>query len=240
MIRRIIFLIFSLLLYLNLYSQSLTGTNGLLKIPSADIFSDGTFYIGASLLPKGSYNLYGSADRFDGMPTFMTLSLYDRVEIMFRYTHQLGQTVSPETEYFPDRMFSIRYNIFKGSKVLPKLTLGLHDVSEALGATSALPYFASTYLVANISFKAIRGTITTSLGYGFDVFGVADYLEFDGFFGGVEYYFYDLETLSFVAEYDTQNINIGVKSRLTSFITLGVGLLNMNKPSGFLTFNFEL
>ena len=69
-------------------AQSLTGTNGLFKTPSAAIMPDGMSYLGVSFYPKGYYELYNAGDQFTGMPSFITLSLYDRVEFMFRYTHQ--------------------------------------------------------------------------------------------------------------------------------------------------------
>ena len=158
---------------LNLSAQSLTGTNGLFKIPSAYIAPDGHSYIGASFYPKGYYELYDTGNRFTGMPTFITLSMYDRVEFMFRYTHQLGQEVSPRTQYFPDRMFTLRYNVLKAGDNYPAITIGLHDVSEALGGTSATPWFLSTYVVASKTFEGNSLSITSSVGFGFVVFGWA-------------------------------------------------------------------
>jgi hypothetical protein len=231
---------FSFFFTLSLTAQSLTGTNGLFKIPSAFVSQDGQSYVGASFYPKGSYELYNSGDRFPGMPTFVTLSLYDRLEFMFRYTHQLGHEVSPETQYFPDRMFTLRYNALKEGKNHPAITIGLHDVSEALGGTTATPWFLSTYLVASKTIEANSLTISPTFGYAFDIFGNSRPMIFDGFFGGFEISSNKLPFFSAVAEYDSDVFNVALKTTLLDHLHFAVGLLDMKSLSGFFTYRFNL
>ena len=222
------------------FSQSLTGTNGLFKIPSAFIAPDGHSYIGASFYPKGYYELYDSGDRFTGMPTFITLSLFDRVEFMFRYTHQLGHEVSPQTQYFPDRMFTFRYNLLKESSKFPSLTLGLHDVSEALGGTSATPWFLATYLVASKTFETRKLTIAPTIGYAYDVIDSFRPQVFNGLFAGVELTASQLPFLTVVGEYDSEGFNVALKTTLLGHLHFAIGLLDMQALSGFFTYRFNL
>ncbi len=221
-------------------AQSMTGTNGLFKIPAAYIAPDGISYLGASFYPKGYYELYGTGDQFTGMPTFITLSLFDRVEFMFRYTHQLGQVVSPETSYFPDRMFTLRYNILKETSKVPGITLGLHDVSEALGGTTAKPWFLATYLVASKTIEFSKFTIAPTIGYGHDMFDGSRQLIFNGLFAGVELTPSRLPYITFVGEYDSEMFNIAFKTTVLGHLHFAVGLLDMQALSGFFTYRFNL
>lgn len=226
--------------FFQLSAQSLTGTNGLFKVPSAYIAPDGQSYIGASFYPKGYYDLYAAGNRYTGMPTFITLSMYDRVEIMFRYTHQLGHEVNPQTQYFPDRMFTLRYNALKESDKLPAVTIGLHDVSEALGGTTATPWFLSTYLVASKTFKSNTLSISPSVGYAYDVFGSARPMIFDGIFGGIELSSSKFPYLTAIGEYDSESFNVALKTTVLGHLHFAVGLLDMQAISGFFTYRFNL
>lgn len=235
--------LFALLLLLGsflLSAQSLTGTNGLFKTPSAYIANDGQSYIGASFYPKGYYEYLNRGFRYTGMPTFITLSMYDRVEIMFRYTHQLGHEVNPQTQYFPDRMFTLRYNALKEGKNHPAITIGLHDVSEALGGTSATPWFLSTYLVASKTLYTNLVSISPSIGYAYDVFGSARPMIFDGVFAGFELTPNALPYITAVAEYDSSNFNVALKTTVLGHLHFAVGLLDMQALSGFFTYRFNL
>ena len=235
--------LYLLLIYpMFLTGQSLEGTNGLFKIPSAIIAPDGFSYIGASFYPKGYYELYGTAQEFDGMPTFITLSLYDRVEFMFRYTHQLGQEVNPVTKYFPDRMFTLRYNVVRESERYPALTIGLHDVSEALGGTSATPWFLATYLVATKSYDLNQFVFTPTVGYAYDLIDPnrIQAQVFNGFFGGVEFSLKSVSNLSFISEYDSEGINVAFKTTFLNHIHFSLGLLDLKSPAGFVTYRFNL
>ena len=223
-----------------LSAQSLTGTNGLFKIPSAYIATDGVSYVGASFLPKGYYNLYDAGDQFTGMPTFVTLSLYNRIEFMFRYTHQLGQNVNPQTKYFPDRMFTLRCNILKEGRSFPSLTLGLHDVSEALGGTSASPWFLSAYIVGSKSFHSEIINASATLGYAPDIIDSFRKPVFKGLFAGFEFSSPVLPFLSVVGEYDSNHFNASIKTTFFDHLHMSVGLIDMQALAGFVTYRFNL
>jgi hypothetical protein len=222
------------------YSQSLTGTNGLFKVPSAFIGDDGFSYIGVSIYPKGYYEYLDVGNSFTGMPTFITLSLFDRVEFMFRYTHQLGHEVSPQTQYFPDRMFTLRYNLLRESSKFPSITLGLHDVSEALGGTSATPWFLATYLVASKTIETSKLTIAPTIGYAYDIIDSSRPQIFNGLFAGVELTASQLPYLTVVGEYDSEMFNVALKTTVLGHLHFAVGLLDMQALTGFFTYRFNL
>jgi hypothetical protein len=239
---RFFYFTFSLLFLASfgLRAQSLTGTNGLFKIPSAYIAPDGVSYVGASFLPKGYYQLYGTSDLYTGMPTFITLSLYDRIEFMFRYTHQLGQEVNPQTQYFPDRMFTLRYNVLKEASSYPAITIGLHDVSEALGGTSATPWFLATYIVGSKSFQFKGINASATLGYSHDIIDNSRDQVFNGLFSGFEFSSPVLPFFSFVGEYDSNHFNAAIKTTFFEHLHMSVGLIDMQALAGFVTYRFNL
>ena len=224
----------------HLSAQSLTGTNGLFKIPSAYVAPDGQSYIGASFYPKGYYEYLNAGSRFTGMPTFITLSMYDRVEIMFRYTHQLGHEVNPQTQYFPDRMFTLRYNALKEGQNYPAITIGLHDVSEALGGTTATPWFLATYLVASKTIETKSLSIVPTVGYAYDLIERNRNQVFNGLFAGVELTATQFPYVTVVGEYDSESFNVALKTTVLGHLHFAVGLLDMQALSGFFTYRFNL
>jgi hypothetical protein len=226
--------------YFGVSSQSLTGTNGLFRMPSAYVNPDGYTYLGVSFLPKGYYNYLDDGDSFTGMPSFITLSLFNKVEFMFRYTHQLGQVVSPETQYFPDRMFAIRINLIPESESKPALTFGFHDISEALGGTTATPWFLASYIVSSKTFSLKKILISPTMGYAYNIFKNSYSPVFDGFFAGIEISNFISPNLSFVSEYDSNTFNVAIKANLFKHLSMSIGLLDLSVPSGFLVYNFNL
>lgn len=224
-------------------AQSLTGTNGLFNTPSAFIAPDGIAYLGVSLYPKGYYGSFSgvySARANAAMPSFITLSLYDRVEFMFRYTHVLGIEVSPRTQYFPDRMFTLRYNALREGKNYPALTIGLQDVSEALGGTTATPYFLATYLVGSKFIRTKNFILLPTLGYSHDIFGDNREMFFDGLFGGVEFSSTKFSNLALVGEFDSKTFNLALKARAFGHVYFALGLIDMQAFSAFFTYRFNL
>lgn len=238
--KQILLVLFFLTGSFYLSSQSLTGTNGLFKIPSAYVAPDGQSYIGASFYPKGYYEYLNAGSRFTGMPTFITLSLYDRVEFMFRYTHQLGHEVNPQTQYFPDRMFTVRFNMLREGNNHPAISIGLHDVSEALGGTSAIPWFLATYLVASKTIETNSLTISPTVGYAYDLIENSRPMVFNGLFAGVELTANHFPYVTFVGEYDSETFNVALKTTVLGHLHFAVGLLDMQALSGFFTYRFNL
>ena len=73
-----------------LNAQSVTGTRGLVHIPTAELFEDKTFVLGASYIPKGYFIRFNQSVN-PGMPTYATLTLFPFMEVMFRYTNELAK-----------------------------------------------------------------------------------------------------------------------------------------------------
>jgi hypothetical protein len=115
-------------------AQSVTGTSGLIHIPSARMLEDGQLVLGAAFIPKPYFQRYDRRIN-PGLNTYITLGFFPFLEVMFRYTNELNVPVNLETKYFPDRMFTVRGRLLKEKKYLPAIVLGLQDASAIFGET---------------------------------------------------------------------------------------------------------
>jgi hypothetical protein len=110
-----------LLSFGSINAQSLTGTRGLIKAPTARMYESGTLAIGMGYVPskffKRTYGKYqGQRTGNAGLNTFVTVNLTSFIEVMFRYSHELNMQVKPTQNYFPDRMFTARFKFFEEKK----------------------------------------------------------------------------------------------------------------------------
>jgi hypothetical protein len=204
---------------LNSFSQSTTGTRGLVKAPTARMFEDGTLSIGAAFIPPGYHKRTFGSKKGEivpnaGLNTFVTVNLFPFMEVMFRYTHEANLVVRPYTGYFPDRMFTARFKVLNETEKRPAIVIGLQDVTAAFDAScKGCSNFSSTYAVASKQFYFKEIKIDASIGYGGGL-GDLKVKEFDGFFGGVQISppnFYDAQIL---VDYDATYLNIGVQKQL--------------------------
>ena len=233
---------------LNSHSQSTTGTRGLVKAPTARMFEDGTLALGAAYIPPGYHkrtygyrkgDLTGNA----GLNTFVTVNLFPFMEVMFRYTHELNLKVTPQTQYFPDRMFTARFKLLNESKKWPAVVLGLQDMVALFDTNAAgrsTSNFASTYLVATKNFDYKGFNVDASIGYGFGI-GDIPAKEFNGAFGGVEITTPYLEDTQLLLDYDATYINIGLQKQLLNRVQTMVSYYpNYQKIGWVLAYRYKI
>lgn len=219
-------------------AQSITGTQGLFFIPTAEMHPDRTLVLGASYIPEGYFQRQGSKGN-PGMPTFVTVTVLPSVEIMFRYTHELNLAVNFETEYFPDRMFAFRIRLLKETKYAPSITIGAQDFTKYLGLSTASTNYAGTYLVLTKSFNLNRFQFKPTIGYGSDVLGLDRY-DFLGLFGGAEISHKNLPNTSLSMEYDSKNIHLGLSHTFFNRFVLKAGLWDLNKPAAMIAYKYQI
>jgi len=228
--------------------QSVTGTSGLIHIPSARMLEDGQLVIGAAYIPKpyftyvnrGGY-LGGQLRNNPGLNTYITYQILPFAEIMFRYTHELNMPVTVENKYFPDRMLSARIRVLNEKKKIPSLVFGFHDFGaiiipfdrrvSVMFEGSINNNFSSSYMVISKLFRKSFLEFDLSVGYGSDFFKIGT-SSFNGIFGGLQI---NALKFSLIIEYDSQYFHTGIKWRQLNSINLMFGLWDLNKP----TFSFN-
>lgn len=234
-----------LILSFNCLGQSLSGVSGLLNSPSAELYPDKTFYIGASYIPTGyhrrTYGINkGRVTENPGSTTFINLTLLPFVEIMFRYTHEINLKVTPESKYFPDRMLAVRIRLLEEKKYWPAITLGSHDPTAAFNLSCrSCTNFLASYVVFTKNIDHNNYTFGITLGYG-DAFFDLPVKEFKGLFGGVKVKHKYLPNIEFLADYDADFYNVGVSGYFLNRIHLIVGLRNLSSLTGVIAYRKRL
>ena len=226
------------------YAQSLTGTRGLVKIPTGRMYPDNTLVVGAGYVPPGIFKRtagegMGYASGNAGLNTFVTANILPFVEVMFRYSHELNMQSNPLTQYFPDRMFTVRVQGLKETKYLPSIVLGLQDVTSAFDLSSNLHSFSATYFVGTKNFKLGDYSLDTSLGYSFDFRGIPA-RDFRGLFGGVEVFTPYADHMSLMWEHDSQYMNVGVNGYFWKRLHVTVGLMRMRQAMWVLAYRYQM
>jgi hypothetical protein len=208
-------------------AQSLTGMTGLLNAPSANMQKDGTFYAGANYLNRNYIHDYANG-KFNCLIYYFDLTLLPFFEINFRNTRRLDD---PDNSHTVDRMFSGKIRILKERKYWPSIALGGNDVITT--TTRGNQYFGAAYLVVtkNIEFK--KNSFGGTLGYSYPLFR---HNQFVGVFGGVSFSPSFLRQLTLMAEYDSQNFNIGGSVLFFKHLYLFALLQGMESVSGGVAF----
>jgi len=221
------------------FAQSVSGTRGLVHIPSAELYEDKTFIMGAGFIPR-PYFIRFKRNVNPGVSSYLTLTLFPFMEIMFRYTHELNERVTPESRYFPDRMMSFRFQILKEKKNLPSLLVGFKDVTAVfdISSTNASNYSA-TYLVGTKSFNLNSILLKTTMGYSFDLDKVKS-KSYRGLFGGVELISKRFPKTSIMIEHNSFHPIFGIKHFFYNRVQLMVGAWNLKKLTANLSYRYTL
>jgi len=230
--------------------QSLTGTRGLVKIPTARMYPDNTLVVGASYIPPGIFlktsGIYkGVASGNAGLNTFVTANILPFVEVMFRYSHEFNMQSNPLTGYFPDRMLTVRIQPFTETKYTPAIVFGFQDVTAIFSQSSSfnLSYgarsYSATYFVGSKNFELGDYSVDTSLGYSFDFRGIPA-RDFRGLFGGVEVFTPYADHMSLMWEHDSQYMNMGVNGYFWKRLHVTVGLMRMRQAMWVLAYRYQM
>lgn len=218
-------------------AQSVTGTNGLIHIPTAEMFKDKTFIIGASLIPKPYFQ------RFDrrinpGMPTYLNITLFPFMEVMFRYTNELNMKVNPTTKYYPDRMMTFRFRVLNEKRSIPSIVLGFQDITKALGLScSSCNNYSASYIVGTKTFTKKSWSLKTSLGYAYDLKDLKSE-DFKGLFGGIEVQNINHANTSLMAEFNSFHPIVGVQHFFFNKIKIMFGVWDLKKFTT--SFNYHI
>jgi hypothetical protein len=221
------------------FAQSVSGTRGLIHIPTAELYEDKTFIMGAGLIPRPYFKRFNRTIN-PGVSSYLTLTLFPFMEVMFRYTHELNERVTPESRYFPDRMMSFRFQILKEKKHLPALLVGFKDVTAALGlSSSGANNYSATYLVGTKSFNLSTIILKTTMGYSFDLKKIKS-KSYRGFFGGVELISSKLPDSSLMIEYNSFHPIVGLQHFFFNRFQVMVGAWDLKKLTLNLSYRYNL
>jgi hypothetical protein len=191
-------------------AQSLTGTTGLVTIPTAAMPADGTLTVGMNLLDD-RYHDYAQRKQqgHDAIVQFASVGFLPFVEVGLR----LSRGVDVPDQAIGDRMISVRLRVLKEEAHLPAVVVGVHDI---VGTR----YFHAEYVVASKQVATPLGAVGLHAGYGGDWSSVrARAHQFVGGFGGISVAPRPWVTL--MAEHDAERVNAGMRLHVWRVTVLG-------------------
>ena len=218
----------------NSSAQSLTGTSGLITIPTAEILRDGEVSFGANFMNK-EYFTYGH-NEYHGLANFATVGYLPFLEISFRLTRRLDY---PEPQAIGDRMLSVRLRPLKESRFFPAFVLGAHDFVRVTGTAIPTNNFNALYLSASKGFglRPVIDRIDFHLGYGTDWIEALDH-QFVGPFGGIS--ISPRRFITLMLEHDAEKLNCGLRISILDHIDFLAALIDLKVISGGTSFRFRL
>ena len=236
---RMILVFILILVFTSLKGQSVSGTAGLFHIPSAIMFPEKTFIIGASYIPMPYFQRFGKR-RNPGMPTYLNITLFPFMEVMFRYTHELNMRVNPTTRYYPDRMMTFRFKVLKEKKWIPAIVFGFQDITKALGLSSeSANNYSASYIVGTKGFKISALNINSTLGFAYNLKNLPSE-DYKGIFGGIEVTHKSLPLTSFMLEHNSKQPIVGIRHFFINRFQLMLGVWGFNKMTMNLSYRVNL
>ncbi len=212
-------------------ATSLTGSTGLLFVPSAAVTRNERFAFGGVVTDYQAFPAKDFEEFRKDLPTFyfggyLTVGFIPRLEVTIRGNGMPG-TVGPggaDAEvgpYYTDGMMSMQVLLVRGSGLVPSVGAGLQDMYGFMLFNAM--YAVATWRSPDSGSGAVEVTVgwavswyDTHRGTGDEDFEVNHVL--DGFMAGV---FYPVtHRTGVVVEYDSRSLNAGVRLRLAPWCTL--------------------
>ena len=208
-------------------AQSLTGTTGLVSIPTAEIPEDRSIAFGVNLVNRAFMDPYLSGQHH-GRLYYVSLGYLPFLEVDLRFTR--ASNTPPRS--VGDRMVSARLQLVKEQTKLPALVLGGQDI---MGTRK----FHALYLVAskNVHLPRLDTPLGVHLGYASKILD-AQHHQFAGLFGGLS--FSPAPFLTFMLEYDSRHFNGGLRTVVIEPLAVIVALHDSGTLSGGVSYTLKL
>jgi len=219
---------------------SITGTTGLVDVPTARIIPDGKIAFGIGYTDR-EYSLRGP--EYAQVAYYVTAGYLPFLEASLRITNFPGKMDAGAYGSLKDRMASVKLRIVNEGRYLPSVLLGIHDM---LGVHSTRDpaesvNFNTAYIVMSksIHLPLIR-VLDVHLGYASDLMMKgARHHSMLGIFVGLERKLG--RYLTVMGEYDTRKYNVGL--RITPWgdrINIDLVVLGLKRISGGMSVSFNL
>jgi len=225
MVKRCIFLILCLVT-IRAASQPVSGTTGLLNIPTADMQNDGTIMSGANFLPP---TLTPATWDYNTWNYYVNITFLPFIELSYRMT--LFKLNESKTFNNQDRSIAARLRILKEKKNLPSIVFGVNDLFASDIKITGSRYFSNLYIVGTKTFSFDGHQIKATAGYKKEL---TTQESLTGFLAGISYSPSFLNNLKFMADYDSNVFNIGAGLLLFNHLYLyGMAHNLKNLAGGF-------
>lgn len=213
-------------------AQKIMGTQGLMNIPTADMYPSKTFVGGADYIATGL-----AGYDFPVYNYFIDFTPFSFVELTFRSTLLKMKCEEPSDSYCEqDRSFTVRLRPLKekDGTWLPSVVIGSNDFFSYMGHS----YFSTVYGAVTKHFQiegvgSVGGTVGFSKKFSAGVV-------YDGAFGGVEFAPCSLKGVRTMLEYDTKGTNFGVECNVFKHLNILLYTREFNKVCGGLSYQYTI
>lgn len=227
--RTLLFILISAFLFItSLRAQNLSGTEGLLIVPSAEIIKDGSLSVGASYFEK---EYLPRSFQYNALAYYVSVGFLPFMETGIRFTKNLGPR-----DALGDRMFNLKIKLLNESDYIPSVSFGLQDFLYS--KVEKTNRFNASYFVLTKNFDWFSDLVTLklNLGYGFRLFSALSY-QFIGLFGGISFDLFD--TVELVAEHEAEFTNAGFKLHLFGHLRLMAAFIDLKHISAGFNYSFH-
>lgn len=218
----------ALFLGLQAGAQCLSGTSGLITIPTARMQGDGELSFGASFFGK-KYQDYSNR-QYDVASAYASITFLPFLEIGLRVNRMLD--FPKGRNYTVDRGPMVRLRVLKEGKYTPAVVLGAHDFFAAFGGDGA-KHFSATYAV----FSKKVAAFDLHAGYAPALMS-ANHYQLNGLFYGVAYS--PLKSVQLQFENDSRYFNTGIRVGFLKFFAVSLATVNFNSLVGGFSFKFKV
>lgn len=210
----------------NYAAPSQLGMTGLIYTPSAYLPKWGMLDFGFTHYHKNAAFTFG-ANEYSERSFLTNMVFLPFMEFSLKLTKPYTTPVD-DNYGLGDRSISIRAQVLKERTHLPAILIGVQDM------LSSNSFFKTNYIVFTKKVDIKQFVMVTSLGYGYSPEeALGDYLQ--GTFGGVQVYW---KTINLLAEYDTDQFNLGLGYQFKKMLFLKTALVNGRYFSGSINLRF--
>ncbi|HAQ19831.1 MAG TPA: hypothetical protein DCR40_11440 [Prolixibacteraceae bacterium] len=203
---RLIFIIFLVQIHFLSLSQPIEGSTGLLKIPSAEMQTDGTFIAGANYLPNA---ITPDPFNYNTGNYYFNITFLPFMEFTYRST-----LLYFEGNHNQDRSFGLRLRLLKESNFLPSIVAGGNDLynssqgNDLFNSSQKGRFFNTLYVTSTKHLALNNNQLGFTLGFGT---GGVRKTNLNGVFGGISFVPAFLPSMRLIAEYDAKAICAGAE-----------------------------
>jgi hypothetical protein len=209
----------------------MSGTSGMLMTPTPNLLVDKDLIVGMSFVDdEWAVNKRGE---YDNLAYFVTMGFLPRLEVSLRLTVLPGSQFAPaeDDRSIKDRMISVKALLIREKGMRPSLAVGSEDF------TGTRRYHTLFAVIGKQFDLGLAGGFTAHFGAGADWVDAENY-PLDGVFGGVSKRLW--EGGEFLAEYDTEKVNVGVGIEPLYNLRVVLSALNFESFAGTVHMRFGL
>lgn len=231
MVKRIIVVVYAVLLFASASAQQYVGSTGLIHVPTAEMDTVGMARVGAHYIPESMIPKSIAADGNQqwSLTNYLSITPFRWIQLSYGYTlWRCHKNLNPNAEmgfYSKDRYFSLRLQPLQEGKWWPAVALGGNDVvgSNDDGKSESF-YYQNYYVTATKHFEFLDWvTLGTHVTY--RKWKNKNNNRWNGLVGGLTFSPLIYPKLRVFSEWDGCRVNFGADCKLFKYFLVQASML---------------